>query len=468
MPELPEVETIKNVLKPIVINKKIIKIDVLRDSTIVGDTNLFVSSLTNQTFLDVTRIGKYLIFHLTNGLVFLSHLRMEGKYFELDEKESNTKHTRVVFHLNNSKKLIYDDSRCFGILKLSSENNYLNEKEIKVLGPEPFDIKNGTYLHEKAKKVKLPIKSFLLDQSVMTGLGNIYVDETLFKSKIHPLTPTNFLLKKDFDTILFHAKETLKEAINSGGSTIKSYHPSKDIDGRFQTKLLAYGKKGTACPSCGATFRFTKVNGRGTTYCPNCQMVRKSQIVVGITGKIASGKSSVAALFKENSIPTFSSDEIVLDLYKNKNVIAKINKAFNLTFSDVVDKTVLRKYLLDNPKDINKLNKIVHPLVKEEIIKQIVQHKKGIIVFEVPLLFEANLENLFDYIIAVDVNKKEQEKRLALRNPLSHLDLKIINSNNKFEIYKKMVDIIINNDKDIDHLKDIVNKIINKLRTRLN
>lgn len=468
MPELPEVETIKNVLKTIVINKKIIKIDVLRDSTIVGDTNLFVSSLTNQTFLDVTRIGKYLIFHLTNGLVFLSHLRMEGKYFELDEKESNTKHTRVVFHLNNSKKLIYDDSRCFGILKLSSENNYLNEKEIKVLGPEPFDIENGTYLHEKAKKVKLPIKSFLLDQSVMTGLGNIYVDETLFKSKIHPLTPANFLSKKDFDTILFHAKETLKEAIISGGSTIKSYHPSKDIDGKFQTKLLAYGKKGTVCPSCGATFRFTKVNGRGTTYCPNCQMVRKSQIVVGITGKIASGKSSVAALFKENSIPTFSSDEIVLDLYKNKNVIAKINKAFNLTFSDVVDKTVLRKYLLDNPKDINKLNKIVHPLVKEEIIRQIAQHKKGIIVFEVPLLFEANLENLFDYIIAVDVNKKEQEKRLALRNPLSHLDLKIINSNNKFEIYKKMVDIIIFNDKDIDHLKDIVNKIINKLRSRLN
>ena len=468
MPELPEVETIKNVLKTIVINKKIIKIDVLRDSTIVGDTNLFVSSLTNQTFLDVTRIGKYLIFHLTNGLVFLSHLRMEGKYFELDEKESNTKHTRVVFHLNNSKKLIYDDSRCFGILKLSSENNYLNEKEIKVLGPEPFDIENGTYLHEKAKKVKLPIKSFLLDQSVMTGLGNIYVDETLFKSKIHPLTPANFLSKKDFDTILFHAKETLKEAIISGGSTIKSYHPSKDIDGKFQTKLLAYGKKGTVCPSCGATFRFTKVNGRGTTYCPNCQMVRKSQIVVGITGKIASGKSSVAALFKENSIPTFSSDEIVLDLYKNKNVIAKINKAFNLTFSDVVDKTVLRKYLLDNPKDINKLNKIVHPLVKEGIIRQIAQHKKGIIVFEVPLLFEANLENLFDYIIAVDVNKKEQEKRLALRNPLSHLDLKIINSNNKFEIYKKMVDIIIFNDKDIDHLKDIVNKIINKLRSRLN
>ena len=468
MPELPEVETIKNVLKPIVINKKIIKIDVLRDSTIVGDTNLFVSSLTNQTFLDVTRIGKYLIFHLTNGLVFLSHLRMEGKYFELDEKESNTKHTRVVFHLNNSKKLIYDDSRCFGILKLSSENNYLNEKEIKVLGPEPFDIENGAYLHEKAKKVKLPIKSFLLDQSVMTGLGNIYVDETLFKSKIHPLTPANFLSKKDFDTILFHAKETLKEAIISGGSTIKSYHPSKDIDGRFQTKLLAYGKKGTVCPSCGAIFRFTKVNGRGTTYCPNCQMVRKNQIVVGITGKIASGKSSVAALFKENSIPTFSSDEIVLDLYKNKNVIAKINKAFNLTFSDVVDKTVLRKYLLYNSKDINKLNKIVHPLVKEEIIRQIAQHKKGIIVFEVPLLFEANLENLFDYIIAVDVNKKEQEKRLALRNPLSHLDLKIINSNNKFEIYKKMVDIIIDNDKDIDHLKDIVNKIINKLRSRLN
>ena len=467
MPELPEVETIKNVLRPVVIGRKIIKIEVLRNSTIVGDTNSFVSSLTNQTFIDVSRIGKYLIFHLTNDLVFLSHLRMEGKYFELEKDEENTKHARVVFYLDNNKKLVYDDSRCFGIMKLSNESKYLNEKEIKVLGPEPFNIKSGKYLYEKSRKIKLAIKSFLLDQNIMTGLGNIYVDETLFKSGIHPHTPSNLLTVKDYETILENAKTTLNDAILSGGSTIKSYHPSKDIDGKFQTKLLVYGKKGQTCPKCGSIFRFTKTNGRGTTYCPNCQQIKKPLIVVGITGKIASGKSKVKEIFEENGIPSISSDEIVKQLYRKENVVAKINKAFNLTFVNEINKNDLRKYLLENPNNLPKLNKIVHPLVKEEIINFIKKHEKGIIAIEVPLLYESKMEPLFDYIIAVNVNKEIQEERLKKRNPNSHIDLAIINHNNKFEEYKKMVDVIISNDKDIHHLNKTVLNIINKLKTRL-
>ena len=218
---------------------------------------------------------------------------MEGKYYEVDKEAANTKHARVIFYFDNGKKLIYDDSRCFGIMKFSNEANLLNEKEISILGPEPFDLNSGEYLYNKSRNVNIPIKSFLLDQTIMTGLGNIYVDETLFKSKIHPLTPAKLISKKQYDVILESSKNILQNAINDGGSTIKTYHPSKDIDGKFQTKLQVYGKSKQPCPICGNTLRFIKVNGRGTTFCPNCQQIKKPLIVVGITGRIASGKSSV-------------------------------------------------------------------------------------------------------------------------------------------------------------------------------
>ena len=121
MPELPEVETVKRVLEKIVIGRTITKIDILRQSSVPGDKDLFVSSLTGKKFLSMSRIGKFLIFHLNEDKVIISHLRMEGKYYELEEKEENTKYSRVVLHLDNGHKLCYDDSRCFGYLRLSDE-----------------------------------------------------------------------------------------------------------------------------------------------------------------------------------------------------------------------------------------------------------------------------------------------------------------------------------------------------------
>ena len=234
MPELPEVETIKNVLKGILIGQKITKIDVLRMSTIQGDKNFFVNTLTGQTFLDITRYGKYLFLHLTNDLVIISHLRMEGKYYELLENEQNTYFSRVVFHLNNGHKVCYDDSRCFGILKLSTEDCYKQEPEIIKLGKEPFEINSVDYLLERCKKSNIPIKSTITDQTLIAGIGNIYADEVLFDCKIHPLTPARLVKKEQWENIISSSRRILKLAIESGGSTIKSYHPGKDIDGKFR------------------------------------------------------------------------------------------------------------------------------------------------------------------------------------------------------------------------------------------
>ena len=155
----------------------------------------------NEKFLDITRIGKFLIFHLTNNKVLISHLRMEGKYIELLENEDNTKYARVVFHLDNNHKLCYDDSRSFGRMLMSDESSFRNEKEIAKLGPEPFDVTNVDQIVKQTKRVSLPIKTALLSQEIITGLGNIYVDEVLFASKIHPLTPAKLISKKEWEAI---------------------------------------------------------------------------------------------------------------------------------------------------------------------------------------------------------------------------------------------------------------------------
>ena len=459
MPELPEVETVKKVLLPIVKGHRILSIDVLRKSTIHGDVDSFCSSLINQTFLDISRIGKFLIFHLTNDFVIISHLRMEGKYYEFNENEENSKYSRVVFHLDNKKKLCYDDSRCFGIMILSSEKEYLNTKDISQLGPEPFDIKDVDYLLKRTKKSTLPIKSTLLDQTLMTGLGNIYADEVLFASKIHPLTPANKVNKKQWKDIVTNSVEILNHAINDGGSTIKSYHPGKDISGNFQSSLKAYGRKGEPCINCSSIMRFMKVNGRGTTYCPKCQKLVTDKLKVAIYGKVASGKSTVLSRLKEKGFFTISSDEIVASLYKEEKVAQLIGKAFGLSFKKVVDKDVLREYIISHPKDKKKLEKLVHPLVKNEILRIFKTVKNHVVVVEVPLLYESKMDGLFDYIIAVDIDKKKQLELINKRNNVSAEALLSINSEHQFDKHKNKADVIIMNNTSLESLNKQVDKI---------
>jgi DNA-formamidopyrimidine glycosylase/dephospho-CoA kinase len=393
---------------------------------------------------------------------------MEGKYFEFDENEKNTKHARVIFHLDNNKKMIYDDSRCFGIMKLTSEDKYLLEEEISKLGPEPFDVKDINEIYQKAQKTSLPIKTFLLDQSVMTGLGNIYVDETLFASKLYPLTPAKDISLEKWEDIINKAVIILNKAIASGGSTIKSYHPGKNIDGNFQVELKVYGKRNERCPICDSRLKFMKVNGRGTTYCPSCQNNKKDKLFIAITGKIAAGKSTVLKAFKDLGADVISSDEIVKELYLEKRVAKLISKAFSLTFENTVDKDVLRKYLSENPKDIKVLNSVIHPLVKERIFDCYNKSKSKIVIAEVPLLFEAKMENDFDYVIGVNISREKQLERLNLRNPNTAEKLLKINSNSMFDKNIKNIDFIIDNNDTTDILLVDIKYIFSKLLNYLN
>ena len=466
MPELPEVETVKNVLLPIVKDRKILFVEVLRKSIVNNLENEFISFCKNETFLNITRRGKFLLIHLTNDKVLISHLRMEGKYIELLENEENTKYARVVFHLDNGHKLCYDDSRSFGRMIMSDEANYLKEKEIAKLGPEPFEVDDVSDLVKQCQKISLPIKTALLTQTLITGLGNIYVDEVLFASKIHPLTPAKFINENEWETIIKESKRILTEAIKAGGSPIKSYHPGKDISGEFQTKLLAYGRKGEKCVSRHAFMRFIAVNGRGTTYCPKCQIKLGAPLKIAIVGKIASGKSTVLDEFKKGGYCTISSDEIVHELYAEKEVQDLINKRLKVKGEKSFVEN-LREHITKHPSDLDRLEKIVHPLVKKEIESTFKNSKSPLLVAEVPLLFKAKMQDMFDVIIGVDINEDIQIQRLKVRDQEKSAFLKRINDeNNLFEEHRLDLDFIVNNNDSLVSLRKEIREIIQTMECR--
>ena len=393
---------------------------------------------------------------------------MEGKYIELLENEDNTKYARVVFHLDNNHKLCYDDSRSFGRMIMSNEDSYRNEKEIAKLGPEPFAVDDVKPLLNKSKRISLPIKTALLSQTLITGLGNIYVDEVLFASHIHPLTPAKLIKKDEWERIIKESKRILSEAIEAGGSTIKSYHPGKDINGNFQTSLKAYGRNGQKCVLCHTNMRFIKVNGRGTTFCPHCQIKKGAPLKIALVGKIASGKSAVLDVFKDAGYLVLSSDAIVHELYQKSEIQAKIIKRFKLN-SDQEFVTALTEHLKVKTKDLEILEKIVHPLVKKEIENSFKKSKSPLLVAEVPLLFKAHMENMFDIIIGVDINEKNQLKRLQIRDQEKSAFLKRINDvNNYFDEHRSEIDFIIANNEDMSSLANKTRSIINKVLDRLN
>ena len=392
---------------------------------------------------------------------------MEGKYIELLENEADTKYARVVFHLDNNHKLCYDDSRSFGRMIMSDEKSYLQEKELTKLGPEPFVVDNVLPLIKKTYKTSLPIKTVLLSQEIITGLGNIYVDEVLFASKIHPLTPAKLIKRNEWEKIIEESKRILNAAIQAGGSTIKSYHPGKDIDGNFQTSLLAYGRNGQKCVVCHTNMRFIKVNGRGTTFCPHCQIKLGKPLRVAIVGKIASGKSAVLNVFKELGYLSLSSDEIVHNLYERNEIQDLIIKRFKLK-GDADFLTTLTEHLKVKKQDLDSLEKIVHPLVKKEIESEFKKSSSPLLVAEVPLLFKAKMENMFDVIIGVDISEANQLKRLEIRDQEKSAFLKRINDlNNMFEEHRQDLDFVVDNNSDLKSLEKQTKLVINKVLSRL-
>jgi len=271
MPEIAEVETVRNTLKERILNKKIKDVNIIYPKIIESDINLFGKTLIGKSFNDIKRIGKWLIFDL-GDYYLLSHLRMEGKYFIKNAHEKYVKHEHIIFTFDDETDLRYHDTRKFGRMNLIKKKYLYEVEAIKKQGYEPFDTNlTKEYLLEKFRNKKLPIKTLLLDQTIISGLGNIYADEVLFAAKINPLKSGKEITLDESDRIINSSKIVIKEAIKLGGTTIKSYTSSLGVTGRFQNELKVHKKEGEPCSSCGTLITRIKVGGRSTYYCKNCQ-----------------------------------------------------------------------------------------------------------------------------------------------------------------------------------------------------
>jgi formamidopyrimidine-DNA glycosylase len=466
MPELPEVETIKRILDNNLLHRKISKIEILKEKTIEGNAKEFKNSVEGKTIDNITRNGKFLVFHLSEKVVFLSHLRMEGKYYFFQNQNATSKYQRVRFYFEDGTLLIYDDSRQFGIMILKNEDNYLTTPPLSNLGKEPFDVKSVDNLYKIFLKTHKPVKTLILDQSVIAGLGNIYADEVLFLSKIHPETPANALSKDDVQNIINNSVIVLNKAIQAGGSTIKTYHPANGVDGNFQSKLNVYDKPGKPCPVCHTPLVKITVGGRGSTFCPHCQKNRTLPYLLGVTGPIGSGKSTITNYLKNDNFQIINADQIVHNLYDDENVKNNVAKLLHVQLTDdgKLDNTKIKETLLNDSKLKIKLEHYIHPLVKDIIINEIKKHSPhDKIAIEVPLLFEAGYDYLFDDILYVDIDKAKEKELLRARNSNVQESL-LLNKNFNRDDDKRKATIVINNNGDIKDLYKQLDHCLIKMR----
>lgn len=272
LPELPEVETVRRGLNRLVKGKVISKVEVTYAPMIKTGVDAFCQDLIGQEILDVDRRGKYLLIYLTDH-VLISHLRMEGKYnFFADQVPAN-KHFHAFFTFIDGSTLVYQDVRKFGTMELLGKADVDAYFISRKIGPEPteedFDLEEFA---KKLAKSKKPIKSHLLDQSLVAGLGNIYVDEVLFKAKVHPAQTSNQLSTDQVADLRQATIEVLQLGIEKGGSTIRTYKNALGMDGTMQDYLQVYGKTGQACPRCQTEIVKIQLGGRGTHFCPPCQV----------------------------------------------------------------------------------------------------------------------------------------------------------------------------------------------------
>lgn len=270
MPELPEVEIVRRGLSRLVVSRKIVDLTVDRPALFPQGVDEVKTWLIGQTIENIQRRGKYLLFRLSHGTL-ISHLRMEGKFLLYDQEVIEDKHIHARFYLDDGHILVYRDVRVFGRFHYAPTEQDVNEY-LQKLGPEPTEesLDEGV-MYDQLHKARTAIKTVLLNQKIVAGLGNIYVDEVLFQSHILPTRPAYSLTKEEVHQLRRQIIDVLADATNKGGSTIRTYKNAFGDEGQYQHYLQVYGKENTPCPQCGTPIEKIKVGGRGTHFCPHCQ-----------------------------------------------------------------------------------------------------------------------------------------------------------------------------------------------------
>jgi formamidopyrimidine-DNA glycosylase len=273
MPELPEVETIRRGLKRVLIGETIrrIKIHETRMRQPLNARKLR-RLIAGQSVRALHRRAKYLLCEMENGAHLVLHLGMSGRLLYCEKSRPLEKHDHVRFIFNNGCELRFCDPRRFGMVDAVPPDKLRDYLHFQNLGIEPLSPElTAAYLYERAHGLSRPIKNFLMDGSVVVGVGNIYASESLFRAGISPNKPSGKLRREEWESLVQAVRETLKLAIASGGTTLNDFHNSDGEMGYFQQHLMVYGRAGEPCHVCGSKIRRLVQAGRSSFYCPRCQ-----------------------------------------------------------------------------------------------------------------------------------------------------------------------------------------------------
>ena len=288
MPELPEVEVVKRSLESKIQNKIIKKVKI-NDIKLRYKLNIKkISQLNNLKIKKIERRSKYLLFHFDKPIIMLVHLGMTGKFFFINENKKkfktsfyynlneakDQKYDRVIFFLKNRQKFIYNDLRKFGFIKLLSKNKIDKNLHLISLGPEPLSkYYNFDYFKNYICQRKKTVKDLLMDQKFVSGLGNIYVNEILFSSKVKPTRKIKFLKDNEIKEIIKNTKKILSKSIKLGGASIKDFSSSNGKKGSFQQHFRAYAREGEKCSNIDCKKKIIRIiiSNRSSFYCLSCQ-----------------------------------------------------------------------------------------------------------------------------------------------------------------------------------------------------
>ena len=271
MPELPEVQTVVTGLENLIVGSKISDLQTSDKKLRIDYPENFAELLKDRHITNITRRSKYIIISLDNNYNIIFHLGMSGKLL-LQNPQKAQKHDHVRIKLYDNRELIFNDPRRFGLVTVVANDDLPTHKLFKNLGIEPltndFD---ANYLLKISCNRQVNIKTLIMNSNLIVGVGNIYACESLYKAGISPLRSTQSLRKKEAIELVQQIKIVLQEAIKAGGSTLKDYADSNGEAGYFQHTFCVYGREGKSCKKCDAAIKNTKLSGRSTFYCPQCQ-----------------------------------------------------------------------------------------------------------------------------------------------------------------------------------------------------
>ncbi len=269
MPELPEVETVRRGIEHLT-GRKVVR--VFRSAKKMRiESTLDLQGLNAAKILKVSRRARYLIIEFNNKTSLILHLGMSGKV-TVGNNFQNLKHDHFALEFDDGKYLIFNDARRFGFIDLVATKDLLQHKMLATLGPEPLsDEFEAQYLKEKLRGKKMNIKTTMMDNAIVVGVGNIYINESLFAAKILPTRPANLLKDSEIKKLISLIKKTIQNAIDLGGSSISDYVTANGDLGNFQNSFKVYGREKLNCLLCKNLIKRIKQNGRSSFYCPQCQ-----------------------------------------------------------------------------------------------------------------------------------------------------------------------------------------------------